>query len=85
MESKRINILPWLSRSPDLNPVENLWGMLARRVYSNGRQYSSINQLKSAILCCWETIKAEELVKLVNSMPNRMNEIIKNLGGTINY
>jgi hypothetical protein len=26
-----------------LNPVENLWGVLARAIYKNGRQFSSCN------------------------------------------
>ncbi len=30
------------SRSPDMNPIENLWGILVRRVYANGRQFDSV-------------------------------------------
>ena len=55
-KSQKINVLPWLSLSPDLNTIENLWGMLSRKVYSEGKQFRTREQLKAAILKSWELI-----------------------------
>lgn len=41
--------MKWLSRSPDLNPIENLWGILSHAIYKNGKQYNNIKKLKKAI------------------------------------
>ncbi|KAH9089310.1 hypothetical protein Ae201684P_001511 [Aphanomyces euteiches] len=42
------NCLPliWPSKSPDLNVIENVWGVLARDVYKNGRQFATKDQLE---------------------------------------
>ncbi|CAF1088420.1 unnamed protein product [Rotaria magnacalcarata] len=53
-KSQRINVLPWPSLSHDLNPIENLWGILARMVYAEGKQFRTKEQLKTAILKSWE-------------------------------
>ena len=51
-----INLLDWPSKSPDLNSIENLWGILVRKVYSNGRQFDCFPQLKAEIVKCWDEI-----------------------------
>ena len=52
-KSTNIQILDWPLRSPDLNLIENLWGDLARRVYSHGKQYASSVELRFAIEDEW--------------------------------
>ena len=47
-QSYNLKVLKWPARSPHLNPIENVWGVLAREVYSNGKQYFSVQELKDA-------------------------------------
>lgn len=37
-------------RSPDLNPVENVWAILSNTVYSDFKQYDTIDDLEESIL-----------------------------------
>ena len=36
-EKKQVKVLKWPARSPDLNPIQNLWSILAAKVYANGK------------------------------------------------
>ena len=49
-KSKKINYMDWPALSPDLNPIENLWGLLVHKVYTNGKQFGTIDELKRSIL-----------------------------------
>ena len=42
-------MLDWPARSPDLNIIENVWGILARDVYENARQFDNVKLLREAI------------------------------------
>lgn len=44
-----------------MNPIENLWAILARRVYYNARQFASVVDLKEAIFGEWNTLSDEVL------------------------
>ncbi|CAF4582155.1 unnamed protein product, partial [Rotaria socialis] len=84
-KSKKINVLLWPSSSPDLNPIENLWGILARKVYARGKQFRTKEQLKTTITKSWEEISIEQLRALVESMPERIFEVIKLNGAKTKY
>jgi len=83
-DDNNINILQHPCRSPDLNPMENLWGLLARDVYEGGRQFNNINNLKTQILASWDRISNVFLKSLVDSMKGRIAELLLKRGGHIN-
>jgi hypothetical protein len=84
-KTNKIDVIEWPAYSPDLSPIENVWGFLVRKVYANGQQYQSVEELSAAIKKYWKTISLSDIKKFVNSMPNRIYELISNKGYSIDY
>lgn len=84
-ESKKIDLLGWPACSPDLNPMENLWAIIVRRVYAQTRQYSTVGELETAIIEAWEGISPEIIRNLVLSMKNRLFQVINRNGKLTDY
>lgn len=80
-----VQLLDWPPYSPDLNPMENVWGWLARKVYEGGKQFETIESLKDAITEAWSSISLNYLESLYKSMPNRIFEVISKNGGSTHY
>lgn len=79
-EANSVKLLDWPARSPDLNPIENLWGILARQVYQNGAQYRSKQELASSIENAWKQIHKNVLKDLSKSMTSRLLKVIEKKG-----
>jgi hypothetical protein len=50
---KYTGVMEWPAKSHDFKPIENIWGILARAVYRNGRQFETkdlLEPLKIAIV-----------------------------------
>ena len=77
--------MKWPARSPDPNPIENLWGILSRAVYKNGKQYNNIKELEKAIRVEWSKIHITTLRKPICSMENRIPQAIQHNGGSTSY
>lgn len=68
----------WPPRSPDLNPIENLWAIIARKVSDCGP--TNAKQLKAFIKEEWDAFPQSEIDKLVMSFRERVVQCIKNKG-----
>ena len=84
-EAKKIEQVWWPARSPDLNPIENIWGIILRHIYADQKQYNSVAELKVVVLECWEDMESKVLENLVESMPKRTYQVIEHKGGPIEY
>ena len=84
LQASNIPVLDWPGSSPDLNPIENAWLIIKRRVAL--KKPTSLEHLKQVISEVWEqSFSPLECQKLVDSMPGRIKAVLKNGGGSINY
>lgn len=85
LENKNIPVLPWPACSPDLNPIENVWGLLSQKVYAHGRQFQSVRELKQSLTEEWNNLEPDILKSLIDSMPRRLQHVIIAKGDNSNY
>lgn len=79
-----VEVLEWPGNSPDLNPIENLWNAMKRRV--NKGNIRNLHELKSQITRAWcLEVTPQECQRLVESMPRRIQQVIRNKGYPTKY
>ena len=79
--------LPWPASSPDLNLIEAIWCTMKDRLFAanqNG-QPRTVEETSKLIVQIWNEISAEELRRLVESMPERVEAVIAAGGGHTKY
>ncbi|GFV31074.1 transposable element Tcb2 transposase [Trichonephila clavipes] len=85
LDNEGIQRLVWPARSPDLNPIENVWDALWRQVA--GRNYPSTNKntLIRALTEEWDKLPQQLLDNVVQNMVRRVESCITLHGGHIPY
>lgn len=78
-----VQVMPWPARSPDLNPIENLWSWIDRQLLNYSIE--TTEQLKDVLPQIWLQVPVEMCRKLVRSMTERCNACIKAKGGYSGY
>jgi transposase len=76
-------VMDWPSNSPDLNPIENLWGIVKNNV--ERRMPKNLGELESFMVEEWNRIPESMLINLVGSMKRRCELIIEKNGERISY
>lgn len=82
-ENTGVPRIDWPPNSPDLNPIENLWNTLQKKVCRiRNRKNSNLFQIADDI---WENIPTEDIRLLIDSMPRRISALIEAKGGSTKY
>ena len=80
----RVKRMDWPAQSPDLNPIENLWYRVSTIIGKN--KPKTKRELIEQVIAAWYgVISAEELKKLVDSLPRRCKMVIENNGWPTKY
>ncbi|GFV81082.1 transposable element Tcb2 transposase [Trichonephila clavipes] len=85
LDSEGIQRLVWPARSPNLNPIENVWDALGRQVAGRNYPPTNKNTLIRALTEEWDKLPHQLLDNVVQSMVRRVECCITLHGGHIPY
>jgi hypothetical protein len=80
LNEQPFDVLEWPPQSPDLNPIEHLWALLKRRLNQYKTPPSGMLELWVRIEAEWEKISTDQCVRLIESMPRRIEAVLKAKG-----
>ena len=72
----RTEILDWPENSPDLNPIENLWKIVKRKLAKKKPRHLEDMHYWIKMIWC-QDITPDSCWKIIESMPRRIKEVIK--------
>lgn len=73
----------WPSSSPDLNPIENIWALIKQELKK--KRVRSVDHLWELVEKEFYDIDVEFILKLYDSIPNRLNQVMLSNGGNTVY
>ena len=89
MDRANCQLLKILPRSPDLNPIENMFKLvsdaLRKQAITSQITTETYEQSKDRVISIIKSIPREVVNKTIASMANRVDEIIKRKGERLRY
>lgn len=84
-QHQEIELIKWPPKGCDLNPIENLWGIMSKD-WDVGEE-RNMHTIERKALEVWESIRRRPNIcrRLVESMPERISEVVNVMGGWSHY
>ena len=84
-QTNNITTIDWPAFSPDMNPIENVWGRMAKTL--EPEKIADSEELFQKLFEIWDRLMSDEEYRLAltRSMPNRAETLLKLRGGNTNY
>lgn len=79
MKENNVMVLQNPPKSPDLNPIENVWAWMDRQLIRE--QINNVKELKALLEKIWLQVPTSMCMKLIESMPRRVQACYKAKGG----
>ena len=74
LQANRVNVLPWPSRSSDVNPFEHIWDVIGREIRRRGTR--NFRQLQQFVVEERNRIAQRTCLRYVASMRSRCQAVI---------
>ena len=85
LQNEDIEHMEWPACSPDMNPIENLWAEITRRINILEHQPTNVQELSQAVTTAWADIPQNTLRTLAEGMPRRVEALRAARGGHTRY
>jgi transposase len=85
LEDNNILLLEWPPQSPDINPLEHLWFYLKSQLLKYNTPAKGVHELWERLVKEWNAIPPEVCQNLIESMPRRIQAVLKANGGHTKY
>ena len=80
-----LDVMEWPAQSPDLNPIDQFWNHLKKQLRERKKIYATKEELWDALQEELDVVNKDLCRKLIASMPERVQAVIKAKGGYTKY
>ena len=84
-KNHKIPVMVWPAQSPDLNLIEHLWSHVKRKLGEYETEPAWLDELWIRLQKEWDEIPVDVVRNLIESMPRRVQAVLKAKGGHTKY